>query len=321
MNALLRWLEPILNPMACLPSLPTAEKMENADALLQRLDALLRQKLKYGATGERRGVLKGQGLDFADLREYTPGDDIRKMDWSVFARTLTPHVREYHEEKQLTLWLAIDLTASMRFGRRTAKLKQAIELAGLFSLLAEKSGHKLGAYLIESNQPAIIPPGNSREHMRHLMQRLLASAQKPPDKLLDSQPLSKAFQQLNHVVAKQSTVILLSDFLESSSWQAALGQLSHKARLLSLLLMDPSERDLPAHLGILTLQDPETGHLMPLDTKQVTTLRQYEQATTELHGHTLGLLRTLGPTAMASTEKDALDIVVGLLQNRPGATQ
>ena len=99
------------------------------------------------------------------MREYTPGDDIRKMDWSVFARTLTPHIREYHEEKQLTLWLVMDFTPSMRFGRAKTKIAQAIELAGLFGLLAERAGHKLGAFLITEEQPEIIPPACNLAHL------------------------------------------------------------------------------------------------------------------------------------------------------------
>ncbi|WP_373532694.1 DUF58 domain-containing protein [Vampirovibrio sp.] len=318
MSALLRWLDPILNPLACLPKpeQPT-QPLENAEALLKRLDALLRQKLKFAATGDTQSALRGQGLDFADLREYRPGDDIRKMDWSVFARTLTPHVREYHEEKQLTLWLVVDLTPSMRFGHHQTKIRQAIELAGLFGLLAEKSGHKLGAYFISGPQPEIIPPASGQAHLRRLSQRLLDSSQCPkvPTGLPQADPLHSACQQLCHVVSKQNTVVILSDFLAATDdWQASLGQLSHKARLLNLMLVDAVETQLPPNLGILTLQDPETGQVTQFDSQNPALIQRYREQVESKQARTLQRLKEWGATAMAPTHQPPLEIVLNLLK-------
>lgn len=316
MSAFLRWLDPILNPLACLPPLDeSGNSSENAEALLKRLDALLRQKLKYAMTGEKKSVLRGQGLDFADLREYQPGDDIRKMDWSVFARTLTPHVREYHEEKQLTLWLVVDLTPSMRFGRQKTKRQQAVELSGLFGLLAEQSGHKLGAYCIGTNRAEIIAPASGQAHLQHLTQKLLDLSQIsdiiPPAK----DPLPSACQQLCHVVAKRNTVILLSDFLACSDvWQVALGQLSHKARLLSLMLVDPVEARLPANVGLLTLRDAETGQTVVCDSQNPGFLSAYQKQIHQEQTLIMNLLQKFGPVTLASTEQDPLDILLDLLK-------
>jgi uncharacterized protein (DUF58 family) len=316
MSALLRWLDPILNPLACLPSIQVTKPEQDAESLLRRLDTLLRQKLKYAMAGEQKGLLKGQGLDFADLREYTPGDDIRKMDWSVFARTLMPHIREYHEEKQLTLWLAIDLTPSMRFGKTSTKIQTAIELAGLFGLLSERAGHKLGAYLITGQKPEIIPPSSNPAHLRHILQRLLKLNETPLTTTpFNPDPLGSACQQLCHLAGKQNTVIFLSDFLASSqNWQAPLGQLSHKVKLLSLMLIDPIETALPKQVGLLTLQDPETGLSCSLDTNDSSLHQAYQHKAQQQQEQNLHCLKDFGNAAFASTDQDALDILLALLK-------
>lgn len=325
MNALLRWLDPILNPLACLPPPPETQAESDAESLLRRLDILLRQKLKHAMPGEQKSPRKGQGLDFADLREYNPGDDIRKIDWNVFARTLTPHIREYHEEKQLTLWLVVDLTPSMRFGQTTEKIQKAVEIAGIFSLLAERSGHQLGAYLLGGPKPEIIPPGANPSHYRHVVQRTVTRWKQDADALSPSgaqqatdlkpyeDPLESGCQQLFHLVKKNSTVIFLSDFL-SQNWQASLGKLSHKARLLSVLLVDPSENALPERVGLLELRDPETRQRQAFDTHCATAHTHYRQAAERQQQDTLISLKTFGSAMITSTEQSTSDTLLALLK-------
>jgi uncharacterized protein (DUF58 family) len=274
---MLRWLDPLLNPMACLPSPPEVPKDSNAQTFLARLEALLQHWLKYALSGEKRSLLRGQGLDFADLREYTPGDDIRKIDWNVFARTLSPHVREYQEEKQLTLWLALDCTGSMHFGRTRTKLQQAIELAGLFSLMAARSSHRLGAVLIYPARSEIIPPKAGMAQVQVIADRLLSAALDQQHGKLSHDPLPKAFQQLAHVVQKHATVIVFSDFLSfSPMWAKPLGQLSRHSNLIHVVLEDTVEKALPAGLGLLPVLDPETGDVACLDTSDLQALAEYE---------------------------------------------
>lgn len=317
MQAMLRWLDPILNPLACLPAPPENQADTNAEHLLKRLEALLRHQLRYALTGERRSIIRGQGLDFADLREYTPGDDIRKIDWNVFARTLNPHIREYHEEKQLTLWLVVDLTPSMHFGRTRTKLQQAIELAGLLGLMANRANHKLGAYLISGSKPGIIPPKTGYAHLQHIMQRLLETASTSSADIVacNDDPLPAAFQQLGHVIAKNATVIVLSDFLTlSSQWQTPLGQLSRSTKLVYLMLHDPVESQLPPQMGLLSVIDPETGDTVEMDTNDHQFLKQYQHFVTTEQTKRLQWLRETGMAALASTDDAPLTILQQLLQ-------
>jgi uncharacterized protein (DUF58 family) len=326
MAAFLRWFDPILDPLACLPPPPPQPEIpENADVLLAQLDVLLRQKLKYAMAGNQKSILRGAGLDFADLREYRPGDDIRKMDWSVFARTMTPHVRDYLEEKQLTLWIVVDFTHSMRFGQQQTKLSQAIELFGLLALLAQKAEHKTGACLIGPNGNEILAPGNGPGHARHLTQKLLQWAARPPgiDPPPATDPLKRTWQELNRVTARHSTVVILSDFLDKwppdagqpdgSPWHAALGELSQRVKLLCLMLSDPLETTLLPRMGTLSLIDPESGCQLAVDTNAPACLQAYITQASSYQESRLQQLKVLGAATRVSTSQPPLDALLSLL--------
>lgn len=316
MPGLARWLDPILNPLACLPPPEISEEPPNAAVLLKRLEAMLQHRLKYALTGEKHSIVRGQGLDFADLREYVPGDDIRKIDWNVFARTLTPHVREYHEEKQLTLWLAVDGTPSMQFGRRKTKLDLGIELAGLFGLLAHQAGHKLGAFLIDGTRDRIIAPRSGYGHVQHIMQSLLDLKTEAPVSVLANDPFPVACQKLSHLVQKNATVIFISDFLSATSaWHPPLGQLSRHAKMIYLLLADPVETRLPEGLGLLPVLDPETGALAELDTGSPDFRQAYEAHFQRQQKEILSLLKDTGPAVTGTTEQSPVDILLQLAQS------
>lgn len=322
-----RWLDPLLNPLACLPDLlPSVASHETAEHLLKRLEALLLQKLRYAASGEKKSLMRGQGLDFADLREYVPGDDVRKIDWNVFARTLTPHIREYHEEKQLTLWLVIDLTASMQFGRKQAKQDRAIELAGLLGLMAHQANHRLGAFLIQQDGTRIIPPKSSYGHLQALIQTLQDVCVLPSTSQTIGQtdPLPAACAQLGHLIQKHSTVLFLSDFLSlSNDWVAPLGQLSRSCRLIYPVLQDPVEKALPAGLGMLSFIDPETGDLCCFDTNDASLRHAYTRQAQAHHAKLLAQLNTIGTAVSIPTEADLSDNLLALVEalSRPGRRQ
>jgi uncharacterized protein (DUF58 family) len=321
---LLRWLDPIINPLACLPPPPESSRMaqEQADGLLKRLEATLQQKLRYALTGEKRSILRGQGLDFAELREYMPGDDIRKIDWNVFARTFSPHVREYHEEKQLTVWLAVDCTPSMQFGRLKTKLEQALELAGLLALMAERSHHRLGAFWIRGDGTEIIPPRSGQVQTRQILDALLKTAQTPPSDVPAKDPLPDACAKLCHVVQKHTTVFFLSDFLSlSERWDIPLGQLSRHAQLVHLVLQDPVEQTLPEGLGLLPVLDPETGQALWLDTNDRAFREACEAHARSLMALRLQRLRETGTVVPASTEEDPVQVLLTLLKTRQGRTR
>jgi uncharacterized protein (DUF58 family) len=324
MPAAFRWLDPILNPMACIPppEATLSPPSEKAETLLRHLEERLRHRLRYALAGEKQSLMKGQGLDFADLRVYQPGDDIRKMDWSVFARTLTPHVREYQEEKQLTLWLAVDATPSMQFGQTQSKLAQAANLAGLFGLLAAQARHKLGGFFILGAKTEIIPPKAGYAQLQHILQRLLSVAERPlqpPGHLHSSgDPLPVASRQLARLVQKNATVLFLSDFLSlSEAWQSPLGQLSRQAQMIYLFIHDPLESALPPGLGLLPVVDPETGAIVELDTGDASFRAAYASEAEARQRNILDWLSKTGTAVAASTSREAVEILAELLKQGP----
>ncbi len=309
---LLAWLDPVLNPLACLPPAPESPEPRNVSAFLQRLEQLLRLRMRDAMSGEKPSLVRGQGLDFADLREYAPGDDIRKIDWNVFARTLTPHVKEFHEEKQLTLWLAVDMAPSMHFGRVRTKAACAVEWAGLLALMGHEAGHKLGAFLVFPQGTRILPPKAGYAQVRHVAQAMLEGLQAPlaaPGALHPAK--ENPFQALAHVVARNSTVFLLSDFNRpEAEWRPQVGRLSRRATLISLLIGDPGEATLP-NLDAC-VYDPVSGQTVRLAGGDVVR-RRYEAAMAAEQAQLRGTLQTMGLLAEASTEADAVAVLRQLL--------
>ena len=300
-----QWLAPLVDPIACLPPMPEATA-ENADALLARLEKALKLKNRSAMSGEKSSVLRGHGLDFAELREYVPGDEVRKIDWNVFARTLSPHIKEYRDEKLLTLWLAVDLTPSMGFGHTLTKAQRAVEWAGLVGLMAAKARHRLGLVLITAERTDILPPQGGQAQLRHLTQRLLAAeaglrrpaapADLPPDHL------AKGLERLAHVSGRRGTLFLFSDFTAPiESWRPVLGELFGKADLTSVLIADTSEQRWPEGLGRLPVFDPESGETAWIDGRDAQLKAAYKAAMAERQAESMQVLQNLGTALAADT--------------------
>jgi hypothetical protein len=339
-------LTPILDPVACLPPQSTTDSEESATALLRRLEQQLQQRLKMFLPGEQRSLRRGDGLDFAELREYHPGDDLRKMDWSVFARTTIPHVREYHAETQAILWLAVDASASMRFGRLHSKAKLARELAGFLGILAQKNRFRVGGVLFGRDRSAFLfelfAPTSDASALQKLLTRLLAlevEGQIADINVSDSaqDPLPLACQRLEKLVQQGSSVFLLSDFLSwpvdtdntlhsptdnlskdssqlEAKWQQALGRLGQKAQLVSLAIHDPVELSGPREAShSLILRDSETGARFLWPGNDAQFLAQYRETMQARQLALFKWLERIGGSLSASTEQEALDILLSLL--------
>jgi len=206
--------------------------------------------------GEYLSAFKGQGIEFAEVREYIPGDDIRAIDWNVTARTGVPYIKKYNEERELTLIIACDVSASLRFGS-TDKLKQeaAAELTALFALSALKNNDKVGLLLFSDQIELFVPPRKGRKHILRLIREVVAF--EPARKGTD---IGLALQTLSQVVKRQGILILISDFLAPvDSFSKPFKLAAKKFDLIPVLLKDRLEKKLPA-LGVcLDVTDPETG--------------------------------------------------------------
>jgi len=242
---------------------------DTADLLsrVRRVEIKTRRVVNDMMVGAYHSQFKGRGLDFEELREYIPGDDVRSIDWNVTARMRRPFVKNYREERELTTWLAVDVSASESFGsQRVTKREFAAEVAATLAISALKNGDKVGLLLFTSEAELVLKPKKGRRHLLRVIRELLAFA--PKHRGTDVQG---ALGFLNHVAKRRAIVFLVSDFLHSSGRSALgrdlfdeIGQTNVRHDLVALHLHDAREVALPP-AGVVTLEDAETGAIYTLD--------------------------------------------------------
>ena len=237
---------------------------ENAEQALRRLEWTVLRRLDGLLQGDYRTLLRGTGLDLADLREYQLHDDVRHIDWNVTARLQVPHVRVYTEDREMSAWFLLDLSPSVDFGSGTrSKREQLADFVAVLARLLTRHGNRVGALLYNGGVQAVLPPGSGRRHVLQLLQRVRAA---PPD---DAHPGLTRLQDLldsaAHLMRRRSTVFVLSDFISEAGWEQPLTRLALRHEVVAVRLYDPLEQALP-DLGLLPLQDAETGELLLVDT-------------------------------------------------------
>ena len=213
---------------------------------------------------------KGRGMDFEDLREYMPGDDVRDIDWNVTHRLGRPFVKRFREERELTAVLAVDVSASSSFGSANrTKREFAAEIAATLAMSAAKNGDKVALLLFTDEVELFVPPRKGRRHILRLVRELLMFQPKKR-----GTNVSQALGFLNHVLNRRAMVFLLTDFLHADAGAAKgakdrdviaeLGLTNTRHDVVCLHLHDPRESTLP-DAGLVTIEDAETGELLELD--------------------------------------------------------
>jgi uncharacterized protein (DUF58 family) len=239
--------------------------------------------------GAYHSIFKGQGMDFEEVREYTPGDDVRSIDWNVTAKMDRPFIKKFREERELTIMLLIDLSASGNFGSvDESKREVAAELASVLAFSAVKNNDKVGLILFTDKIETFISPKKGRFHVLRIIREILFF--NPTHKGTD---LPNALDYFNRVIKKKSVAFLISDFLQGKDgnlpnldlWQKSgtkdpliksLETTSNRHDLICITITDPKELSLP-NIGIITLEDSETGEQIELDTFNKVICRHYEQ--------------------------------------------
>ena len=220
--------------------------------------------------GEYHSVFKGRGMEFDEVREYTPGDEIRTIDWNVTARTGQPYVKRYVEERELTLLFMVDLSASGTFGtRQKLKNEVAAELCALLSFSAIKNNDKVGLIIFTDIIELYIPPGKGTSHVLRLIRDLLNF--KPRRTRTD---IAQALDYLGRITHRKAVVFLVSDFL-AEGYERPLGIVARRHDLIAISITDPRERELPK-VGLIELEDAETGETVVVDSGSSLVRRQYE---------------------------------------------
>ena len=222
--------------------------------------------------GEYHSVFKGQGMEFDEVREYQPGDEIRTIDWNVTARTGHPYVKRFREERELTLLFLVDLSASGRFGSvKNMKNEVATELCALLAFSAIKNNDKVGLVVFTEEVELFIPPAKGTTHVLRLISQLLSFEPKKKGTSLRA-GLDYAARILN----RRSIVFLISDFFDRD-YDRTLRILSRRHDLIALSVNDPREYELP-NVGLLDLEDAETGATITIDTGSAAVRSQYAKA-------------------------------------------
>jgi uncharacterized protein (DUF58 family) len=234
-----------------------------AEQLLTRLEWTVIRRLDGLLQGDYRTLMRGSGLDLADLREYQYHDDVRHIDWNVTARLQSPHVRQFTEDRELTGWFLIDLSPSVDFGSRDVRKRSVLaEFVAVLARLLSRHGNRVGALLYGAGVDTVILPGSSRRHVL----RLLHSLQSRPTLVRPgATDLSVLLESALRTVRKRSNIFVLSDFISQPGWDVPLGQLVQRHDVLAVRVLDPLERALP-DLGLIVMHDPETGEQLTVDT-------------------------------------------------------
>jgi uncharacterized protein (DUF58 family) len=242
--------------------------MATPDRLLRRLEWRLGRRLDGRLQGAYRTVWHGAGIDFTDLRVYGPEDDVRHIDWNVTARVDEPYVRLYTEDREMTAWLVIDRSASMRFGRSSeggeaGKESVATELAIALGRVVSQGGNRVGAILFDNDSQLVIPPRTGRDQILRITRELLRPSTGKRGKTTDlSRMLTLAAAT---TVRRRSLVFVMSDFIGEPDWDRPLARLTHRHEVVVIRVVDPAELDLP-DLGVILVEDAETGEQLLVDT-------------------------------------------------------
>lgn len=236
----------------------------SAESVLQRLEWTVLRRLDGLLQGDYRTLWRGTGLDLADLREYQHHDDVRHIDWNVTARLQVPHVREFTEDREMSAWFLLDLSGSIDFGAQRSKRSVSAEFVTVLARLLTRHGNRVGAVFYGSQVDAVLPPRTGRSHVLNLLQRLRAHAAPQAGATTETR-LGDLLQRAATMIPRRSMVFVVSDFISEPGWADAMARLAQRHEVLAVRLYDEMELDLP-DLGLVTLQDAETGEQLLVDT-------------------------------------------------------
>jgi len=247
--------------------------------------------------GEYNSAFRGRGMEFEEVREYQPGDEIRTIDWNVTARAGAPFVKTFREERELTVVTLVDVSPSERFGSGAQqKIELAAEFSAVIAFSAIRNGDKVGTILFTDEVEKYIPPKKGKKHVLRVIRELLTF--RPESQGTD---VEEALRFLAKVIRRRATVFLISDFL-ADNFEKALAAVRGKHDVIAVRTSDPREATLP-DVGLVTLQDAETGEVVVADSRSARVREMFHSRSAELRTRQDDLLRSL--------EIDQLEITTG----------
>ena len=301
-----------------------AAEAGGAERALRRLEWTVIRRLDGLLQGDYRTLMRGTGLDLADLREYQHHDDVRHIDWNVTARLQTPHVRVFTEDREMAAWFVLDLSRSVDFGSGLkAKREISAGFVGVLARLLTRHGNRVGALVYGKELEAVIPPRSGRRHVLHLLHAMERRAEK-----IEAAPTQKGMTRLDDLLKsaatlmpRRSTVFVVSDFLSEPGWERPLGQLVQRHEVIAVRLFDPLELELP-DLGLVPLRDAETGEQLWVDTHDPGFRKRFARLAAEREATLRASLAKAGVDALElSTSDDLVEAIVRFADMRKRRTR
>jgi uncharacterized protein (DUF58 family) len=229
---------------------------------VRQIEIRTRKLVTDALAGQYHSIFKGRGINFEEVREYVAGDEVRTIDWNVTARQGRPFVKKFTEERELTILLMVDVSASGNFGSTSqSKRELSAELASVLAFSAIRNNDKVGLILFSDQIEQYIPPRKGRTHVLRVVREILFF--EPKNRGTD---IARALDFANKVITRRAVAFLVSDF-QAGGYEKALKMSNRRHDLIGVLVVDPRERDLPP-VGILTVEDSETGQQMEIDTNR-----------------------------------------------------
>ena len=282
-------------------------------ARVRRIEITTRQLVEDGLAGEYHSVFKGRGMEFDEVRQYIPGDDVRTIDWNVTARTGEPYVKSYVEERELTVMLAVDVSRSGEFGTRNRfKRDLAVELAAVMSIAATTNNDKVGLLLFTDRVELLVPPMKGRTHVLRMLRDLLAY-----EPVGTGTDIRLALDTIYVLLKRRSIVFLVSDFLaDPGAYRQAMLVTNRRHDIVAFDISDPLEREM-ADVGIIALEDAESGHRRWVDTGDRQWRAAFSERVARMDAEKSDVFAAAGVDHVrVSTERDYVAEVGGFFRNR-----
>lgn len=290
-----------------------------AERLLRRLEWTAIRRLDGILQGDYRTLLRGHGMDLADLREYQHHDDVRHIDWNVTARHGVPHVRVFTEDREMAAWFLVDLSPSVDFGSGEQRKRHlATDFTAVLARLLTRHGNRVGALIYRNKVDTVVPAGSGRRHVLHLLHSLQPPAAAPEG---GGTRLRDLLDGAAGVIRRRSTLFVVSDFISEPGWERALARLSQRHEVVAVRVLDPLELELP-DLGLLTLRDAESGEHLLVDTHDAGFRRRFARLAAQREAELReGLAQAGVDTLELATDGDLVDALVRFVDMRKRRTR
>lgn len=238
---------------------------------IRRLELRTRRLVESSFAGQYQSVFKGRGMNFEEVRPYSPGDEIRAIDWNVTARTGEPYIKKFTEEREMTVMIILDVSASGNFGSvQESKRELAAEVAAILAFSAIHNNDKVGLLLFSDRVELFIPPKKGRHHILRLIREMLYF--QPKGRGTD---LAGALEYMNKLITRRAVVFVISDFF-TGDFSRPLTVSARRHDMVALPIVDPAEEELP-DVGVILLEDPETGEQIEVNTSRSAITRNYAE--------------------------------------------